>query len=371
MKHPLSLTAFAVGLLSLGAATLVATGLTSCSQVSAASSHYRVTLPVAPSEDGLTAYLVDFDTGDKIDSTLVVGSTARFDNTCSELPRMARVILDGRRRALFVLEGGGEIVVDTASRIATGTPLNDRFVACVAFTDSIESAYDAVPDDSLADTRRASLLDSYTAGLDKIIAENSDNPIGYYFFLQSAYEWDAVTLAQRLEQMPAMAGYKRIASLQQSMSAAATTSPGYQYKDFAVQYGDSTYRLSDYVGKDGRYTLVDFWASWCGPCIKETATVRQLYDRFGPAGEDRLNVVGVAVWDDPENTIRAITTHQLPWSQIINAGTIPTDLYGIPGIPCIILIDPQGTIVCRDLQGPSLLEAVTTALTPTPAPDPE
>ncbi len=65
-------------------------------------------------------------------------------------------------------------------------------------------------------------------------------------------------------------------------------------------------------------------------------------------------MLGVAVWDEPENTIAAVKRHNLPWPQIINAQAIPTDLYGITGIPCIILIGPDGTILSRDKQDEEL-----------------
>ena len=57
--------------------------------------------------------------------------------------------------------------------------------------------------------------------------------------------------------------------------------------------------------------------------------LKQLYNRYHDKG---LNVVGVAVWDEPQNTIEAIKEHELPWHCILNAQTIPTDLYGIQGI---------------------------------------
>ena len=73
-------------------------------------------------------------------------------------------------------------------------------------------------------------------------------------------------------------------------------------------------------------------------------------------------MLGVAVWDEPENTKKAIAKHELPWHSIINAQTIPTDLYGISGIPCIILIAPDGTIVSRDKQGAELIKDVDAAM---------
>lgn len=80
---------------------------------------------------------------------------------------------------------------------------------------------------------------------------------------------------------------------------------------------------------------------------------------YGPKG---LEVIGVAIWDEPENTLRGIKDHELPWRNIINAQNIPTDIYGIRGIPCIILFGPDGTILSRDKQDEELNADVAKAI---------
>ena len=79
--------------------------------------------------------------------------------------------------------------------------------------------------------------------------------------------------------------------------------------------------------------------------------LKELYQKYKDKG---LDVLGVAVWDKPEDTRAAISRHGLTWPCIIDAGTIPTDLYGISGIPCIMLIGPDGTILSRDKQDDEL-----------------
>ena len=118
----------------------------------------------------------------------------------------------------------------------------------------------------------------------------------------------------------------------------------------AIQKATGTVKFSDYIGK-GKYILVDFWASWCGPCIREIPNIKDVYATYGG---DKFDILSVAVWDKLEDTKRAAEELELPWNQIVNAQQIPTDLYGIDGIPHIILFGPDGTILKRELRGPAI-----------------
>jgi thiol-disulfide isomerase/thioredoxin len=182
-------------------------------------------------------------------------------------------------------------------------------------------------------------------------------------FMDMAYEYDMPTLQAALKKYPAMKKYTRVNKLLESLKNKELTQPGHKFIDFTITNDTIQQSLSDYVGK-GRYTLVDFWASWCGPCIRETKVLKKIREEF--EGQN-LDILGVAVWDEPQNTEAAIKRHQLPWPQIINAQSIPTDLYGIPAIPCIILFGPDGTILSRDKQGDELIQSVRDALNPQPA----
>ena len=110
-------------------------------------------------------------------------------------------------------------------------------------------------------------------------------------------------------------------------------------------------KLSDYVGK-GKVTVVDFWASWCPPCRAEIPKLQALKAKYG----DKFDVLGVAVWDNPDDTRKAIEELSIIWPVIIGTHklTEPTDLYGIKGIPHIIIFGPDGIIMSRGLSGDDL-----------------
>ena len=117
-------------------------------------------------------------------------------------------------------------------------------------------------------------------------------------------------------------------------------------------------KLSDYVGK-GKYVLVDFWASWCGPCRAEIPNLIKVYNQY--KGK-KFEVLGVATWDEPDDTKKAIEELKIPYPQMLNAQKAGSNAYGITGIPQIILFGPDGTIVKRNLRGDAIEKTVAEVL---------
>ena len=119
------------------------------------------------------------------------------------------------------------------------------------------------------------------------------------------------------------------------------------FKDFAVKYNGKTVHLSDFVGH-GKYVLADFWASWCGPCLREIPNLIAAKNKYKDCG---LKVLGVAVWEEAEESLKVIAEKNIPYPQILNVSEEITGIYGINGIPHIILFAPDGTILARGLRG--------------------
>ncbi len=325
--------------------------LVSC-QPKSSDQPYTVTVDVMDQLNGTTAFLLNFDTGEKIDSAVIENGKVEFSGGVAE-PMMVRMVADGNRLGSFVLEEGDITVVD---RVAKGTPLNEMNNKIMEDVNGYNKMYYNTPAGPDGDVLRQQISDMYDHYSDSVMLANLDNPVGFAFFLDKAYEMNLAQINEILAEHPSLKKYQRVNKLVAAAENMEKTSVGSKFVDFTINNDSVSQSLSDYVGK-GKPVLVDFWASWCGPCIRETTVLKQLLENFGDKG---LEVVGVAVWDEPDNTVKAIAEHQLPWPQIINAQSVPTDIYGISAIPCILLIGPDGTILSRGKQGDELIGDVVT-----------
>lgn len=325
--------------------------------------NYTIEGEVDPSYNGQTAYLLDYQDESIVDSAVVVDGRFLFTGRIAR-DSIRRIDL-GREYANLILEPG-HIAVYMDTHLAGGTPLNDAKTA-------YQAQFDSLIDDLNA--RRAAItadstLDPKTrlARLDEVLADGiarfgeflrpyatRDDALGatalwnWAFIARTPEEFDTL-YAEGSEYARNFGPVVRMAT---SFEALRKTAEGMPFIDFTVPTGaaDSTaVSLSDYVGK-GKYVLVDFWASWCGSCRAEMPTIREVWNRYD---RSRLDILGVAVWDNRAATLEAIKELELPWPQIFDGGKIPTDLYGISGIPHLILFGPDGTVVARDLRGERL-----------------
>ena len=115
------------------------------------------------------------------------------------------------------------------------------------------------------------------------------------------------------------------------------------------------HKLSKFAGR-GKWVLVDFWASWCGPCRGEMPNVVAAYKKYHEKG---FEIVGFSFDVDKDDWQHAIKSWDMPWIHLSDLKGWESEagqIYGIRAIPDNILIDPKGTIVARDLRGSELEE---------------
>jgi thiol-disulfide isomerase/thioredoxin len=104
----------------------------------------------------------------------------------------------------------------------------------------------------------------------------------------------------------------------------------------------------------GKYVLVDFWASWCGPCRRENPNVVAAYKKFS---NKNFTILGVSLDDDKEAWLAAVKADQLTWKHVSDLKKWESSMVGLyqfEGIPFNVLVDPQGKVIATDLRGEDL-----------------
>ena len=143
-------------------------------------------------------------------------------------------------------------------------------------------------------------------------------------------------------------------AMAQAQEEAKNAIIGLPFRDFdEPDMNGDLRKLSEYVGR-GEWVLVDFWASWCGPCRAEMPNVVAAYQKYHSRG---FNIVGVSFDQDKDAWLKAIANLKMPWvhlSDLKGWGNKAVDIYDIHSIPASLLINPEGIIVARDLRGPAL-----------------
>ncbi|MBR3408942.1 MAG: TlpA family protein disulfide reductase [Paludibacteraceae bacterium] len=146
---------------------------------------------------------------------------------------------------------------------------------------------------------------------------------------------------------PAMLQGEIMQALVSKYETEKATSVGHDYVDImGVQPDGTELKLSELVGKTD-YVLLDFWATWCGPCCRLLPRLKALYDSLP---EGRLEVLGVNCDDNKDAWRKKIEEDQLRWRHITTGESKQNDAYnayGVEGIPTTILIDREGKIVHR------------------------
>ena len=335
--------------------------------------NYRID-GIAPADaNGQWVYLYKPSGQGASDSVQIANGRFTLERAVAEDGLIAHLVIPRSYNLSFIPEEG-IIKADLAASGATGTPLNDEHTQKSKYRKGlIEEARaklksiraDKDLDDKAKEEAQEKVSDELYAKIKPLaeadLKEHPNDAIGL-IALQNLLGMEDVNVA-KAEALLQQAGDRlraeeSITKMVTRLRRVEATQAGAQFVDFeGVDDANKAVHLSDYVGK-GHYVLVDFWASWCGPCRREIAHLKKVRDAYTDKG---LVILGTVVWDEMEDHLKAMKELEITWPQIFNK-TEATELYGISGIPQIILFDPAGKIVARDLRGEEINKLLDKAL---------
>lgn len=288
---------------------------------------------------------MDLTTGEviNVDTAKIDNGTFAFNDSIAESPIVGLIAYQGSSRPIpFVMEAGTvELSIDSTRRVSVkGTPKNSQYQQ---FLDEVNN-----PD---------ATMDDYQASIYNYIKSNLDSPIGEYFLMTRGRNLNGEQLKELLAiAEPKVKGYANYASLNKRLDVLNATAIGKMYTDIKGLTPDGKeISLSEYAGK-GKYTLIDFWASWCPPCRKEMPAIVELYNKYKNKG---FEIVGVSIDDKSDDWKKGITDLKITWPQMSDLQGWKSPLaeaYGVTSIPQTFLLDKEGKIIARGLDAKQLAE---------------
>jgi thiol-disulfide isomerase/thioredoxin len=335
---------------------------------------YTLTGTFADSDqDGKVVYLqqLEFNLGARpsIDSTIVENGKFVFNGIAEEKPVVQFIVIGESIWTPFVFiaeKGKIELNFDPELKVAVkGTAMNNQYQQFVLeqtkIVEKMRSARNKFEDikqtDNFTSGQRREFVEKFkelSEELESItfdfIKANITTPVGQYFLIDNMYSLND----NKLKELIALSAseFKQsdiVQRLETLIEVREATGVGKQFTNIkGFNLDGKEVSLSDYAGK-GKVVLVDFWASWCGPCIYVMPDLVNIYRKYKNRG---FEIVGVSLDSNQENWKKSTESLQITWPQFSNLqgwGEDGAVAYGINLIPNMILIDKDGKIIERQL----------------------
>lgn len=341
---------------------------------------YTLNGSVANNYNGSVVYLHTVDDSfrnlNTLDSTIVANGSFTFKRGVSEAPSF-QIVSIGKIGAKglstkFVAEPGViTITLDSVSQVS-GTENNkihnalanareELYIKMRDLQASAEKLYNKGNLSEEAASKMKAEFDTYSKQYIDLsyayIKENIENELGEYYFITAAR---GLSLKQ-LDELYKLSRdeFRQTEAMKQMHSMIEAQKPqsynGGRFKDIELSTPDGKKgSISDYAGK-GKVILIDFWASWCGPCRNDMPRLVALYSKYKDQG---FEILGISLDDNLGSWTKAIESMNMTWPNLSDLGgwhSKAARLYEVNRIPQSFLLDQKGNIVGANLQHESLI----------------
>lgn len=364
---------------------------------------YTLTGEIAGEAEGMPVYLYPIVGEELIDSTTIQDGEFVFTGSMDS-PDRVRVVIDanepddrgnkrGFKQSYFYLENAdvtyiGHIDsiptlfynpnVKTARPIIKGSKSQDLHESYTASIRELNAEYRELDQQYGTEYHEPSMEGEFyiergiglqkqmNEVMDKIdrkkmafIRENADTRVAYdmaaSYFQNMFIDLTADEIDQLLEVLqPAWEGTEEYANLKEMAESAKKIAIGEHYTDVTVINKDEeSVQLSDYI-EPGKYTLLEFWATWCGPCRAEIPHLKHVYEEYK---DKNFDVINISFDNSTEEWHKTMEEEGMTWTQLIDPENFEGEAaktYRIMGIPYSILLDPDGKIIGTDMRGAKL-----------------
>ncbi len=337
---------------------------------------YKITGTATGAVDGDTVTLNTFDF-ETLATTVVKDGRFEFtgvqDTAAMRLIVWTSNVLPDTRIATHIALENANITVelDTAANTAAkvfGTPANEALTklgeAELAINQRGDEIYKVMIDQTATEEQQAEakklleqLQDEFINLYKDFIKANISNVAGTTYLQQYASMLPDEEVATLLTQVPAELDNEQLKELREVYDVKAQTAVGKPLKDITAATPDGKQLTVAEVAAQAKVLLIDFWASWCGPCRAEMPNVKAAYEKFHPQG---FEIIGVSLDSKEDAWKQAIKDLGMTWPQISDLKGWECEgaaAYGVRAIPATVLVK-DGKIVARDLRGEELAKKV-------------